>query len=283
SSDADISARSANLQEVADYIATNSSGNAVLVFGDVNARYTSSGENIRVFNTQEGMADPWVELVMDGEEPEEGGEEIACENPTETEDCEVVDKVFYRGSRALTLEATSWGYEDESFLNNGSVVSDHNPISVEFNWTISDFFRLSDLYGGSNGTWFNDLPTLPSNNSVKATTVSVSGGTRLDNITITLSNGNTTTHGGAGGTEQELTLADDEHWTTTRLCQGSYNNETRIFYIAITTDQGNSVCVGTETDECVEYKAEEGWGVIGALGRSGSAIDMLGVIYGVAG
>ncbi|KAL4916043.1 Endonuclease/exonuclease/phosphatase [Aspergillus aurantiobrunneus] len=280
SEDADVSARSANLQQVADYIAANSVGNAVLVFGDTNARYTSSGENIRVFQTQEDMTNPWVELVLDGQEPEEGTDAIVCENPTTTQTCETVDKIFYRGSPALMLEATAWAYEDEKFLqDNGSILSDHNPITSEFSWTKSDSFRLSDLYGGPHGTWFNDLANLTT--GLRITSVSVSGANRVDSISITLSNGDVLTHGGTGGTAQELALAEDEYWIATRVCQDKYNDHTRVFYIAITTDQGNTVSVGKETDECVEWQAEEGWGVIGAWGRSGDEVDMLGVVYGV--
>lgn len=155
---------------MADYIANNSLGNAVLVFGDTNARYTSAGENIRVFEEQENMANPWVELILDGVQPEEGIDAITCENPSTVKTCETVDKILYsplafflcwmpvltagsyRGSPALTLEATSWAYEDEKFLsNNGSILSDHNPIASDFSWTKSDSFRLSDLYGGPHG------------------------------------------------------------------------------------------------------------------------------------
>lgn len=95
SEEGDVSARSANLQQVSDYISANSIGNAVLVYGDTNARYTSSGENIRTFETQNGMVNPWVELVLDGVEPTEGTDAVVCENPTTTQTCETVDKILY--------------------------------------------------------------------------------------------------------------------------------------------------------------------------------------------
>lgn len=37
--------------------------------------------------------------------------------------------------------------------------------------------------------------------------------------------------------------------------------------------------MGKETEECVEYEAEDGWGVVGAWGRSGDEIDRLGFVY----
>ncbi|KAL5332529.1 Endonuclease/exonuclease/phosphatase [Aspergillus crustosus] len=279
-----LSTRSANLQQVADYIAASSTGNAVLVFGDTNARYTTANENIRVFQTQEDMVNPWVELILSGVEPTEGTDAVVCGNPSTTAECETVDKIFYRGSRALTLQATAWAYEDENFLNNGSILSDHNPVSSSFSWSKSDAFRLSDLYGGPHGTWFNSLPSLPTGNpNLKTTTVFLAASSRLDSISLTLSTGTTTTHGGTGGTASELTLADDEYWTGTKLCQGQYNGHTRIFYMAVTTSQGNVVEAGTETEECVEWVAEEGWGGVGVWGRSGDEVDMLGVVYAPLG
>ncbi|KAL4884481.1 Endonuclease/exonuclease/phosphatase [Aspergillus karnatakaensis] len=281
SGDEDRATRSANLQQVADHISTFSIGNAVMVFGDTNARYTTLSENIRIFGSQEDMVDPWVELILDGQEPTIGTDAITCSNPTTTMECETVDKIFYRGSRALTIQATEWAYEDSKFLNNGDILSDHNPVAANFSWSRSDDFRLSDLYGGPHGTWFNTLPFLPTSISgIKATKMSLAGGNRLDSITLTLSDGTSTTHGGTGGTASELSLSDGEYWTSTRVCQGKYNDRTRIFYLQATTNLGNSVATGVETEECVEWTADEGFGVVGLMGRSGEEVDMVGVVYG---
>ncbi|KAL2802236.1 Endonuclease/exonuclease/phosphatase [Aspergillus granulosus] len=281
SEDADITARAANLQQVADYIDTYSVGNAVLVFGDTNSRYTRVGDGIRVFNTQNELIDPWVELILNGVAPVEGADALVCENPTSVDTCETVDKIFYRGSRSLTLQPTAWSYESQKFLNNGSILSDHNPVSSTFSWSRSNQFRTSDLFGGPHGTWFNDLPTLPTTSGTKLSKISLRGGERLDGITLTLSTGETATHGGSGGTLTELELGDDEYWTGTRLCQAKYDDHTRIFYIAVTTSSGNTLAVGTETEECVEYEAESGWQVLGVYGRDGEEVDRLGVVYGV--
>jgi hypothetical protein len=91
----DVKARSANLQQLADYIKVNSVGNAVLVFGDTNARYTSAGENIRVFQTENGMVNPWVTLVLKGAEPAQGTSPLLCQNPSTINTCETVDKILY--------------------------------------------------------------------------------------------------------------------------------------------------------------------------------------------
>lgn len=100
---ADVTARSANLQQLADYITTNSVGNAVLVFGDTNARYTSANENIRVFQTENGMVNPWVELILKGVELARGTSALVCQNPSTVNTCETVDKILYV-PRALQLQ-----------------------------------------------------------------------------------------------------------------------------------------------------------------------------------
>lgn len=58
----------------------------------------------------------------------------------------------YRGSRALSLDATFWNYEDSKFLSDkGTILSDHNPITSNFTWTLSESLRQSDLFGGPHG------------------------------------------------------------------------------------------------------------------------------------
>lgn len=91
----DVQARSANMQQVANHIQAHSAGNAVLVFGDTNARYTSSGENIRVFKDQNLMANPWIDLILRGETPQEGTSPLMCSNPSTNSTCETVDKILY--------------------------------------------------------------------------------------------------------------------------------------------------------------------------------------------
>lgn len=57
----------------------------------------------------------------------------------------------YRGSRTINLSATSWRYEDDRFLQDGKLLSDHNPIAANFTWERSASLRQSDLFGGPHG------------------------------------------------------------------------------------------------------------------------------------
>ncbi|KAH8823047.1 Endonuclease/exonuclease/phosphatase [Flagelloscypha sp. PMI_526] len=276
----DLSARASNLNQVASYIATNSVGNAVLVFGDTNSRYTRTGDIVPSFISQTATTDAWVKLVRGGVNPIAGTDALLCPDttvPTSTA-CETVDKVFFRSSKALTLTATSFVYDTSRFLNStGGMLSDHHPVRVEFTWTASSSFRTGDLYGGPHGDWFNDLSTLPS--SPLATSVTLRGGSRLDAISFTLSSGATLSHGGTGGTAYTLTLSSSNYVTSAKLCWGQKDGDTRIFYALLTTNTGATVSAGTTTSDCAATSAPSGWKFVATRGRSGDEVDRLGFIF----
>ncbi|KAJ5669159.1 mannose-binding lectin [Penicillium macrosclerotiorum] len=281
--DDDETARNDNLQQVADYIDTWSIGNAVVVMGDTNSRYTRSADTgIRVFKSQNSLTDAWVELEQDGVYPTAGANASVCDNPSLIETCETVDKVLYRGSDIVTLSAYSFYYDGEQFLNTdsdylGDVLSDHNPVLVNFTWALSDSFRQSEFSGGPHGDWFNDLPDMPS--SPAASVLTFRGGSRLDAVALELTDGTSFSHGGTGGTEVSLTLGSDEYWTTTELCTGTYDDHTRNFYIKATTSSGNTLEAGTATSNCTTYTADSGYGVVGFMGQDGDEMDQLALIY----
>ncbi|KAI1341762.1 endonuclease/exonuclease/phosphatase family protein [Xylariaceae sp. FL0016] len=275
--DGDEAARTANVQQVADYIDTWSVGNAVLVYGDTNSRYTRAADNIRLFAEQNNLTDTWVELVHDGAIPTE---ETICDNPSTTNTCETVDKVFYRGSPVVDLAATYWNYESSKFLqSNGSILSDHNPITVNFTWAAGDALRQSSFWGGPHGTWFSDVPTLAALSSPKASVLTFAGASRLDRVGLTLADGTALAHGGTGGTNATLTLGDGESWTSAELCQGKYSGQTRNFYIRATTSAGNTLEAGTSTDDCATFTAPDGWAIVGFVGQDGDNMDQLAFVY----
>jgi hypothetical protein len=58
--------------------------------------------------------------------------------------CETVDKVLNRASKQLSLEATYFNYESLKFLQpDGNILSDHNPITVNFTWSVSSTLSQS--------------------------------------------------------------------------------------------------------------------------------------------
>ncbi|KAJ5301015.1 uncharacterized protein N7443_006017 [Penicillium atrosanguineum] len=281
--DGDETARNANLQQVADYIDIWSIGNAVLIMGDTNSRYTRSADTgIRVFKSQNDLTDAWVQLEKGGVYPTAGADALLCDNPSTIETCETVDKVLYRGSDIVTLDASGFVYDGEKFLNTdsdylGDVLSDHNPVLIDFSWSMSQSLRQSEFSGGPHGDWFNDLPDMPS--SPTASVLTFMGGSRLDSVAIELTDGTTFSHGGTGGTAVSLTLGTDEYWIETELCTGKYNSETRNFYIKATTSSGNTLEAGTSTDDCLTFTADDGYAVVGFMGQDGDEMDQLALIY----
>lgn len=225
------------------------------------------------------MKDVWVELVKKGVAPAAGSGDLICGNPSNTTACETVDKVWYRGSSALTLQATTFDYAGDMFLQaDGNILSDHNPVLVDFTWTLKGQLQVGDAYGGEYGDWYNDLDILSKVSNAKVATVTLRGQNRLDAVSLTLSSGQTLSHGGTGGTASTLTLNSGETLTAATLCQGEKDGKTRIFYAELRTSAGRSVSAGTKTSTCVDKTAASGTSFVGFLGRDGDEIDELGFI-----
>jgi len=277
-----LAARRANVEQLSDFIQANSAGNAVIVMGDTNTRYTRAGDNIRTLADENGLTDAWVQLVKGGVRPTQGADALVCPTTAPTNDCEVVDKVLYRGSKLFSLTATWYNNEWASFLDSaGGNLSDHFPHTVDFSYTLNSSLKASDFFGGPHGTAFNDADDLPA--AVSPRTLTLRGGSRLDAVSLTLDGGTALTHGGTGGTATSLTLASGEHLTSVKLTEGQKDGRTRIFSAAFTTDKGRSLSSGTATSDTKTFTAPSGWQIVGFTGRAGDEIDKLGVVYAPIG
>ncbi|PZF97256.1 jacalin-like lectin [Micromonospora deserti] len=278
STDADLAARRANITQLSQYISGNSAGNAVVVMGDTNTRYTRAGDNIRDLTTANGLTDAWVQLVRGGTPPAAGSPALVCDATAPTDACEVVDKILYRGNRFVRLSATRYHNDNAAFLDGaGAPLSDHFPHTVQFSWTLNSALRLSDQFGGPHGTSFTDVPALPAAPQVRS--LHLRGGARLDQVGITLTDGATLSHGGTGGTARVLTLGAGEHLTRVRLASGRKDGRTRIFFAEFGTDLGRVLAAGTVTSTTVTYTAPAGWQIVGFHGRAGSEVDKIGLVY----
>ncbi|CAI6342589.1 unnamed protein product [Periconia digitata] len=277
---ADLKARAANIKQVSDYIKTYSAGNAVLVFGDSNTRYTRADDNPGLFAAENGMKDVWVELAKGGVPPAPGSETLGCSNPSTTTDCEIVDKMWYRGSPAITLNATRFQYAGNQFLQvDGNILTDHDPVLVDFEWSMDTKLSVGESFGGVDGTWFNDLDALAAASSAKISTLTLRGADRVDAISTTLSTGEVLSHGGTGGTATTLTLNSGETLQSAVLCRGSKNNKPRIFSATFTTSAGRTLTAGKATSDCATISAPSGYAIAGFYGHDGDEIDKLGFIY----
>ncbi|MET9908336.1 jacalin-like lectin [Streptomyces sp. NPDC006476] len=278
--DGDEASRADNLNQLTAFIKTHSAGNAVVVMGDTNTRYTRTADTIAEFASSNGLTDAWVQLIRGGTPPAKGSDALVCDQSGATvpNTCEVVDKVLYRGSKLVSLNATSYNNEHAKFLtDDGLMLSDHDPITVGFTWSRNSAFQLSDQFGGPHGDYYNDIDSVPA--GARATTIGLRSGSRVDQMNLTLANGTTLAHGGTGGTASSLTLGSGEYVTTAYLCQGSYNDHTRVFYAKFTTNLGRTLAGGTTTSDCVTRTAPSGWQIAGFHGRSGDEVDKIGFIY----
>lgn len=180
----------------------------------------------------------------------------------------------------MTLTATQFRYAGSMFLQpDGNVLSDHDPVLVDFSWSLGAKLRLSDPYGGPHGDFFNDLDTLSSISAPAVSTITLRGGNRVDSVSVALTSGQTLMHGGSGGTAASLTLAAGETLISATACQGQYSSQTRIFYIEVTSSKGRVVSTGKKTSECVTRTAEAGWAITGFVGRSGDEVDRVGFVF----
>jgi endonuclease/exonuclease/phosphatase family metal-dependent hydrolase len=280
--DAALAARRANIEQLSDFIRTHSAGNAVIVMGDTNTRYTRTGDNIRTLSAENGLTDAWVELVKGGTPPAQGGDPLLCDPAAPADDCEVVDKILYRGNGLLDLAATRYHNDWADFLrSDGTHLSDHFPHTAAFSYTLAPALRASDFFGGPHGTAFNDADALPGTLSPR--TLTLRGAARLDAVALTHADGTTLSHGGTGGTATSLTLAPGEHLTSVKLTRGQKDGRTRVFSAAFTTDRGRTLATGTPTSDTTTFTAPAGWRIVGFTGRAGDEIDKLGVLYAPIG
>ncbi len=279
SSGKDKSARRSNIKQLRDFINRFSDGNAVILMGDMNCRYTRRDDNIRELNNS-GLKDVWVQLIKGGNAPAIGAPALVCDKNTIYNDpqCEIVDKIFYRSSRFINLSARYFSYEENTFRDgNGKMLSDHRPIVARFNWSVNNTFQLSDQFGGPHGNSFTDINSIPSRPTVQR--IFLHAGKRLDQVGIRFKNGKTIAHGGNGGNYRSLDLRQGEYVKEVVLYKGKKGRRTRIFRAEFKTNQGRVLAGGKKTGSSKRFVAPAGYQIAGFHGRAGSEIDRLGVIY----
>ncbi len=277
--------RDDNINQLVAYINANSIGNAVIVTGDTNSRYTRSADNIRVLlGIMTG--DPWVNLEQGGVPPAAGSPALVWDSavnyPTPLTPAqysyEFVDKIFYRNNNYITFTPYNYNMPDATFRDpSGNMLSDHYPISVNFQYTLNPNFQFSDQFGGPHGTGYNDVNSLPAKPVVSS--IGMRSGSRVDQVNLTLSNGTEFIHGGTGGNAQSLLLGSGEYVTSVTMDSAQYNGHTRVFYASFTTNRGRKLSGGTTTGSTVTFTAPAGWQIVGFHGRSSDGLDKAGVIY----
>ncbi|ADZ21800.1 hypothetical protein BJV85_001137 [Clostridium acetobutylicum] len=272
-------ARRDNIEQLAAYINENSKGNAVIVMGDTNTRYTRQQDNIKQALVDAcNLKDAWVKLDRNGVYPSTG-EPLMDETNRNSANFEVVDKILFRGSKSLTLDALSYRLEDTKFVDkSGKQLSDHYPIIAQFNYTKTNDIALSESFGGKGGIGFNYIDNIPNSRISKLTMRSQN---RLDALSVEYADGTELSSGGTGGDENSITLKEGEYITKASICKGqkSGTNTDRIFHAKFETNKGQVLEGGTKTNDSEVFTVPEGWYIAGFFGRSQDEVDKLGVIY----
>jgi hypothetical protein len=274
----DLAARRSNIAQIIAFIDVNSVGSALVVVGDTNCRYTRAEDNIRLLSTATGLSDTWIELIRKGDIPGIGSPALMVgEKPKNTD--EVVDKIFYRSNRLITLEPLNYRLNETSFYHpsTGKPLSDHWPVFTDFNWSLSDHYRASDLTGGPNGTPFNDLAQIAADTNVRSLTLRADA--YVDQLLIKFADDTEISHGGTGGTANTLDLNPGEYFTGVSLESGVHLSQECIRYAEFTTSEGRILSGGTPTKNRVTYTVPIGWKITGFYGNKGEGIYKLGVIY----
>ncbi len=135
---ADLAARRNNILQLCAYIDANSAGNAIILMGDFNCRYTRSGDNIReVYNR--GLKNVWVKLLRNDVLPlQDDNSLMDCAPNATNATCEVVDKIYYRSSASITLTPTVYKLDgDEFYDTDGLPLSDHRPMLAKFTYVVT--------------------------------------------------------------------------------------------------------------------------------------------------
>jgi endonuclease/exonuclease/phosphatase family metal-dependent hydrolase len=115
SSPGDVAARAAQIEQLANAIERFSVGQAVIVAGDTNM----------------GADEPALATFQARVELMEVCRKLGCPDP------ERIDRVFYRSSPTLTLEARRWRLDKTFVDRKGKPLSDHLPVAVDFDWKSS--------------------------------------------------------------------------------------------------------------------------------------------------
>jgi endonuclease/exonuclease/phosphatase family metal-dependent hydrolase len=130
-------ARCKNILQLSSYIETHSKNNAVIVMGDMNAHYCYKSDNIKDLLLNNGLKDAWVILNKQGQLPMSIVDLPSDDILSITDTCESIDKILFRNSDQILLNPSYYQVPKALFSDEaGRPLSDHNPVSLSFNWKL---------------------------------------------------------------------------------------------------------------------------------------------------
>lgn len=139
--DGSLKAKVEQFDQLCDYIDTYSKDRAVIVTGDFNANFSIVlGDVLRNKFVSNGFKDTWVEVCNDGKYNFTYGEMYEKYQSDYWGKYDGLEKMFYRGTDTLTLEAKSHEYVFCTVENTqGQIVNaaDHAASVVEMTYTVT--------------------------------------------------------------------------------------------------------------------------------------------------
>ncbi len=280
--DAALAARRANIAQLSAFVRANSAGNAVIVMGDTNTRYTRAGDTIRTLVADNGLTDAWVQLAK-GVRPRAGRRPAAVPG--------------LRAARRLR------GGRQDPLPRQRPRLPDRDPLPR----------RMGVLPGRGRR---QPLRPLPAHRGLLLHAQPAAAGERLLRRAARHGlqrrrrppgrTGSAHSHAArrrppgrrVPGPRRRYGPRPRRHrrygrlpspWppgSTSPRCgsaRGRKDGRTRVFSAAFTTDRGRGLAAGTPTADTTTFTAPAGWQIVGFTGRSGTEIDKLGVLYAPIG
>ena len=112
----DAASRARHVEQLIESMTKASAGRAILFLGDTNLHAHKDADAL--------LLERWIETVG----LKDACEEVGCPEPGR------IDRVLYRDSAGLDLEATGWAVEERFVDGEGQPLSDHEAISASFRW-----------------------------------------------------------------------------------------------------------------------------------------------------
>ncbi|KAE9337398.1 hypothetical protein PF008_g12559 [Phytophthora fragariae] len=147
------------------------------------------------------------------------------------------------------------------------------------NATSDEDVQLSEAFGGSGGVSFSDITLIEFGQT--ASSITISAKRRVTSIVLQVATPAelTLSHGGSSGTDHTLTLAEGEYVQSMEVHWARKGLSSRVFYLKLGTNKGNSVSAGTATENNSTVTAPEGFQLSGFFGRAEGELNQVGAIW----
>jgi len=142
-----VVARKKNLEQLAEFIHEKSACQPLLIMGDFNAHYAFVEDNVRDFQKEIDLIDTWVLLRNQGRLPDYQDNFVAMHALKVTEDCESIDKIYFRNSDQIIFKPKDYQVQHELFsTDSGQPLSDHCAISLNLEWELTNSIDNVDKF-----------------------------------------------------------------------------------------------------------------------------------------